>query len=320
MIELKNETHQAVKNGIKVSSVKKSSLYNLGASDRKNGFYFLVDGLKVPFKAVLMENNKVEGIASVAFGSARNCPSLSLGLCQLPEDRLCYARAGERRATRKENGDGSKGMDSFLKGELSSIFWDAYESDLRIQEDFHRFLRSKGIETLRFNLKGDFRHEGDILAIHNLAKKGFKLTGYTARDDLHGLETLGNHPNIILNGSNKKYTNRFKATDSLEEFLSAKFPCRGKCGACGNCYKLRGETITVLIHGNGSDTLLNTPENQQFILEWSKEALPWDVLRDCDFNTSKGFVTCLNKELKRVGVILRFKNVKDLIQYMRRIN
>ena len=113
------------------------------------------------------------------------------------------------------------------------------------------------------------------------------------------------------------YTNRFKATESLKEYIEAEHPCLGNCSACGNCYHLRGEIITVLVHGAGSDTLLNNPQNREFLLNWSRSALPWDVLKGCDFGKAKGLITCINNHLRAVGVLLRFKDAKDLAQYIK---
>ena len=73
-------------------SGSKQSKYNLTTSDRENGFYFIYKGLEVPFKVLFNMNQKTEGILGVAFGTAKDCPSQALGLCQLPNDKLCYAR------------------------------------------------------------------------------------------------------------------------------------------------------------------------------------------------------------------------------------
>lgn len=299
-------------------SGSKQSKYNLTTSDRKNGFYFIYKGLEVPLKVLFNDNQKTAGILGVAFGTAKDCPSQALGLCQLPNDKLCYARAGEKRATRKNNGEGLQGMDSYLNGLLCSYFWDLYEADQETRDNLEAFLVAKDIKTLRFNLKGDFRHEGDILAIEDLARRGFNLTGYTARDDLADLlDRLGSNERVILNGSNRKYTNRFKAVDSLEEFIYARFKCLGSCDNCKKCYTLRGEEITVLVHGSGSDTQLNNEDNRIFITEWFKLAL--DItFKPEDFREAKGLTTCINKRLARFGSQApKFANIKEVLRFMK---
>lgn len=300
---------------LRVSGTKKSSKYNLSKTDRENGFYFIYGGIEVPFRVLLNENQKTSGIVGIAFGTAKDCPSQALGLCQLPDDALCYARAGEKRATRRDNENGEKGMDSYYNGLLCSAFWDAFETSAEVRDSFEAFLIALNVKTIRFNLKSDFRHGGDILAVEYLANCGFNLTGYTARDDLAPLlDKLGKNPRVILNGSNRKYTNRFKATANIEEFLTAKYTCRGSCSACGNCYRLRGVTITVLIHGSGSDTELNNEANRDYIA-----CLVEDIgyyMEDEDFETAKGLNTCINKFFKRISNI-QFENIKEALKFLR---
>lgn len=300
-------------------STGKSGVYELSKADEANAFYFEYQGLKVPLSAIFDTNAKTAGILGVFFGTAADCPSRKLGLCQLPNDTLCYARSGEKRATRKNNESGCFGMDATFKGRLASYYWDLFETDSETRRKFLKYCEHYNIDTLRFNLKSDFRHALDAVAVFYLAGAGLKLTGYTARDDLAAeLERIAQHPNVILNGSNRKYTNRFKCTDSVAEYMTADHRCKGSCANCRNCYRLRGETITVLIHGSGSDTQLNNKANQEFILSWSRDCLPWDVLRGCDFSAALGFITCINKHLQKLGVMLRFANVKELMNYIKK--
>ena len=313
-------TADPVYRALRVSGTRKGSRYNLSKGDRERGFYFLYNGLEVPFKALFNMNAKTDGILGITFGTAKDCPSRSLGLCQLPNDSLCYARSGEARATRKNNEDGAKGMDSYYNGLLCSAFWDAYETDTNgdIRQSFEDYLIYNEVETLRFNLKGDFRHSLDCSAIWHLAEHGFSLTGYTARDDLAELlHKLAEHPNIILNGSNQMYTNRFKATASIREFLKAEHPCLGNCSACKNCYRLRGKEITVLIHGRGSETALNTADNVETIrdifytmgIETTEE----------DFETAQGLITCINHIFKTLDENFEgFKTTKDFLNWSER--
>lgn len=311
------ETLDPLKTALKVSQSKPSSNYNLKPSEEAKGFYFEYMGLKVPFKVLLNENQKTEGIAGLCFGTAKDCPSLALGLCQLPTESLCYARAGEKRASRKDNTEGLQGMDSYYNGLLCGEFWDTFANSPQIRLKFIEFLDSKGIDTLRFNLKGDFRSETDILSIYHLANSGFKCSGYTARDDLAPvLEVVANHKNIWVNGSNRFYTNRFKATDSLKEYQEAKYKCLGSCSKCRKCYTLRGVEIIVLVHGSGSDTLLNNSENFEF-LKGNFKPLGVTLTLE-DFERAKGLTTCLNKALALRGCPWdSFKDAKDILNFIR---
>ena len=290
---------------LKVSTAKNGK-YALSNNDLKHGYYFNFRGLKVPLKALFNMNNKTHGIVGICFESARECPSRKLGLCQLPSDKLCYARSGESRATRKNNESGERGMDSFFNAVLSGIYWDLFAESSEVRRTLFKYLEAKNIETIRFNLKGDFRDSTDLAVIYHLANNGFNLTGYTARDDLkEELGTLASHPNIILNGSNLKYTNRFKATSSLREFAEAKYKCLGECQKCRKCYSLRDKEIVCLIHGSGSETTLNNWDNCSFLGD----------LFECrgveiENGKAKGLVTNLNALLGT-----NFKSTKEALRF-----
>lgn len=318
IIEKRKEAKkEALKTALQVSQAKKSSTYRLDTRAERRGYYFMWEGIPVPFRVLFDDNNKTDGILGFSFGTAKDCPSNSLGLCQLPSDRVCYAKAGESRATKKNNEDGSRGMDSYFKGVLFSQFWDLFETHTdQVRSDLIRFLDENGIEELRFNLKGDFRHSLDICAVWHLAELGYRLTGYTARDDMSELlEKLGEHPRIILNGSNRKYTNRFKATTNIKEYLQASHRCIGSCSDCRNCYRLRGVEIVVLVHGSGSDTLLNTPENRKLIIDTFRGGV--SIFKEEDFQRAKGLLTCVNKTLEAIGFNgVSFDSRKELLDFI----
>ena len=299
-------------------SSRNGGKYTPNKTELENGYFFIVEGVAVPFRAVLNENGKTEGIAGIGFGTARDCPSRSLGLCQLPEDKFCYALSGEKRATKRENSEGLRGMDSYLNGLLCSEFWNQYKLNPKLRVKFSEYLEYKGIDTIRFNLKGDFRDADDICIIWHLAEsEGLSLTGYTARDDLSDLlETIAEHPRIILNGSNRMYTNRFRVTTSLEDYLDAPYRCVGNCSGCRNCYSLRGVEIVVLVHGSGSDTLLNTVGNQKYLINRFYYDMGLEFDED-KFEESKGLLTAINKDFKSFAVDFEgFRNIKEFLNFL----
>lgn len=308
----RDNRHTPLGVALKISS-QRNGQYKINKTEEKHGFFFEFEGIKVPFRALIQDNNKVHGIPSISFGTAKECPSKALGLCQLPEGAKCYAENGEARATKRDNQTGTKGMDSYYKGLLFSAFWDEFQANGKLRLAFIDWCESRGFETFRVNLKGDFRTFEDVATIYYLANSGFEFAVYTARDDLgEFLETLADHPRVIVNGSNRCYSNRFKATTSIEEYIKAEFPCLGDCPNCRKCYSLENAEITCLIHGAGSDTLLNNPENREFIKNVALGGLYW--FRDTDFEASKGFMTCINKELAKIGLLWRPKTIKDLIK------
>lgn len=306
---------ESLKKAVKISSLKKGK-YALSESERAKGYYFLFEGLEVPFRALFNENSKIKGILGICFSSARECPSRALGLCQLPSDKLCYARSGEKRATRRENENGGKGMDSFYNACLSSAFWDIWKEDSDIRVRLFDYLDAKDIHTIRFNLKGDFRDSEDVDIIYHFAQSGYKMVGYTARDDLApSLEELGNHPKCFLNGSNRAYTNRFRVTADIEDYLNAPFRCLGSCSNCGNCYNLRDKEIVCLVHGNGSDTVLNNEYNRDWLL--AELSFLGIGISENDLMQNKGLMSSLNKALK--GYFEEFEgfaNPKELFEFL----
>jgi len=279
--------------------------YDLKIGDLKKGFYFIyAEGnlsIKVPLSAIFNTNDKIKGILGIAFSTARDCPSNKRGLCQLPDGELCYALKGEKQGTKKAP-NYLMGMDSLKNTLLSIYYWELFKKDPATRFKFLDYLTFYNIDYLRFNLKGDFKSLGDILIINYLANNGgtLKLTGYTARDDLYKslFELIDNNPNVILNGSNIKYSNHFRATDLLADYILANYPCRGGClkNNCLNCYKLKGVIITCLIHGSGSDTQLNNKYNRELLNTWFKTTYNLDITGAWGSNL-KGLVSSLNKYL-----------------------
>lgn len=257
-----------------IISTTNNGKYNLSVSDSANGFYFVYSeanlNIKVPLTAVFNTNDKISGILGIAFSTAKECPSKALGLCQLPDTALCYALTGEKQGTKKSY-NYLMGMDSYKNGLLSVYYWNLFKASPEVRAVFKAYCKYYNIDTLRFNLKGDFKDVSDIKIIDYLASIGLNMTGYTARDDLreHLFDLINSHDNIILNGSNIMYSNHFKTTNSIKHLLTAPHQCKGGClkNGCLNCYKLKGAIITVLIHGSQAGTDLNTPDNCYFISE-----------------------------------------------------
>ena len=256
-----------------------SSKYIVSPKDLKMGFYFKYwEGelfIQVPLSAVFNTNDKIRGIVGIAFSTAQDCPSNKRGLCQLPDGELCYAVKGERQGSKKP-ANFLMGMGSYYNGLLSEYYFKRFYCSYKLRALFYQYCKYYSVDTLRFNLKGDFKNTADIACIEYIADMGLKLTGYTARDDLREslFDLINAHDNIILNGSNIMYNNHFKAVDNIQAYLSAPHQCLGGClkNGCLNCYKLKGVVITVLIHGSGAGVQLNTEDNRVFISSVLKHA------------------------------------------------
>lgn len=299
-------------------SAQSNGKYTVKQTEEKNGFYFTIEAqgikIKVPFGALLSMNSKTEGIAGICFTSAKNCPSKKIGLCQVPKCAKCYAQSGEARATKKFN-NGSRGMDSFLNAELSRIFWDSFAESSELRNKFIEFLESKGIDTIRFNLKGDFQNLEDLSIIYYFAESGFHMVGYTARDDLKECQTLGRHPNVYLNGSNVTYTNRFRVTNNLDDWFYSKYRCLGHCADCMQCYSLRGVEIVCLVHGQGSETALNHYLNRIDLVEKTEEIFG-ESFESINWRKYKSLIGGYNDYLRRRGINLSFKSSKEAYTWL----
>lgn len=256
-----------------ITSTNNAGKYNLKVTDYKKGFYFYYKELNlkiaVPLTAVFNTNNKTAGILGIAFSTAINCPSRARGLCQLEDPEDCYAYSGERQNNKKYNAHGLKGMSSYHNGLLSKYYFALFNKSAEMRAVFKAYCNYYKINTLRFNLKGDFKSVDDIKNIEYMAEMGFNLTGYTARDDLRPylLDLINNHDNIILNGSNMMYNNQFNAVDDFKTYLTAEHQCLGGCivNGCLNCYRLKNVIITVLLHGASAGVKLNTGANRIYL-------------------------------------------------------
>ena len=232
----------------KLQSVGKSSKYYLKKRDDDRGFYVECDDIRIPFKAMFFEstNVKLGKILSISADSSLDCISKLLNLCQLPDDVSCYGCDSEIQFCRKDqiNCRDSNIISGFILEESNPYLMAEY-----INEYYPNRI-------IRFNKHGDFRNEKQLfnfLKITELLEEldsGVLWYGYTARDDL--LEEKGldsdywmNRDSVILNGSNKMYTNYYKG---VREYTDGAIHCQSDCVSCGNCYTLIGETIEVKYH------------------------------------------------------------------------
>ena len=301
-----------------IISTNNNGKYSLKANDDNMGFYFNYNELnlniKVPLTAIFGTNDKLKGILAIKWSSATHCPSRALGLCQLPDTELCYAHAGEKQGSKKP-ANYLYGMGSYLNSLLCIYYWNLFYNDMEgiIKNTFFKYCNYYNIDTLRFNLSGDFKGVEDIENLKILASKGLKLTGYTARDDLRIelFKTINQYDNIILNGSNIMYNNRFKATDNIKNFFEAKNQCKGGClsNGCLNCYKLKNELITVLIHGSRAGTNLNTHDNRVFITEVLNASGVQITIED--LKQSKDIFRCIKKYYRDNNL---FKSVPEVFK------
>lgn len=241
----------------KLQNVGKSSKYYLSKADEEKGFYTSIrvangDKINVPFKAMFFEetNKKLGKIISISGDSATDCISHKMGFCQLPDEVKCYGKASECQYCRKDI------INCEEANKISGLILLNADEYKLAQYIARRF---KG-RLIRFNKHGDFMNSKQLLKFLGTAdwlknhypEANIKWYGYTARDDLMDSFLLDSEywawrEDIILNGSNKMYTNRFKG---VWEHSGDNPKCIGDCRNCGNCYTLKGKVIEVKFHGN----------------------------------------------------------------------
>ena len=207
--------------------------------DVEKSITYYVDTMKI--KNNVKFGNKKLPDSTMIFncGSASNCPSKALGLCQAGS--ACYAMKAEiqypdclpyrnrqRYILTKYDG---KTIGNALLGKLK-----------RRRNDTYAF---------RFNESGDFENQQDVdkmATICSILKDRVSCYGFTARTDLN-LRPLLKHANVMV--SNDKYkwvnkgANRFKIVTS---FTGKHSRCAGDCRVCDLCLTLNGKTIEVMKH------------------------------------------------------------------------
>lgn len=298
----------------------KSGKYHLSKTDIEKGYYLTLTecniNLKVPFKALFETNKKIKPIISLSFSSALHCPSKRRGLCQLKDTESCYALNGQLRASGLYK-NGIPCMNSILNSIL------VMECMELLKKDNAKFLKlceylTEKTPILRFNLKGDFKDITDLEFLLKLVKNcsGTVFYGYSARDDLLKGKNFGEVENFYLNGSNKKYTNRFKTTYNLYQFFKAPYICLGDCKKCKKCYTLKGMTIECLIHNKKANIILNTRKNRVILSALLRDKNP--SITEGDFLIKKDLLESLNHVIKhKIGLDTEFNNFIEFRSYIR---
>ena len=256
-----------------IFSNQRGGKYTATKTEIKNNYYFKlpVPGmnleLNVPFKAILKDNTKIKGIKALNFSTAKDCSSHRRGLCQVKSIYDCYAFQGEERNKNDITDNGSLKINSRHQIELSVYFIEVLKHKKDTLKNFINYLNAR-IKYLRFSVNGDFKSQADIDILTKICKSYNGICyGYTAADwlDFQELQKFA-----AVNGSNRKYTNRYKATYNLNEYFQAIIKsreCLGECISCGKCWKLKNTTIINLFHKKDADQILNTYKNREFIIK-----------------------------------------------------
>ena len=177
----------------------------------------------------------------INMGSATDCPSKKLGLCQCPDK--CYALAAERQYPDCKP----------FRERQREVFNTVSAKDIAAA----LILASKRsglykMTHLRFSEAGDFETQSDVVKLAEVCRivsaTGVSVYGYTARTDLDLSSLLkvatvnvsndaGDH---VDNGAN-----RFKAVETYTNTLPK---CAGDCRICSLCSTVNGKVIEVELH------------------------------------------------------------------------
>jgi hypothetical protein len=164
--------------------------------------------------------------------SAHNCVSNLINKCKIPEGK-CYAKRIE--VYRKH----SKGFH-----EQQTMFWDvlpAWFIALNLRLVASR--KKEAIKYIRVNECGDFRSQGDVEKLKNIASYlPYTIYCYTARDDLK----FKNLPdNLVVNGTGFKVDNKINI---ITDKKWHKYACPGDCRYCSMCKSKNGLDIGLVLH------------------------------------------------------------------------
>ena len=177
-------------------------------------------------------------------GTALECPSLKLGLCQV--GNKCYAMVPEKiypnvtpyRERQREMIRSTKPAE-FAYSLLA----------------YNDRCRNNKIETFRYNESGDFEDQKMVSwfarVCQILVGHGITCYGYTARTDLD-LGLLLKYSGLNLSNDKNESSERFPSANrfkSVKKFTGeADIECGMDCKVCSACSQSRGLQIEVVVH------------------------------------------------------------------------
>lgn len=177
-------------------------------------------------------------IAIFNMGAANDCPNLGTDHCQV-SDTDCYAAKSENRFQYVEE-----------YRQRQEYVWDSLDPDTFARAFLHIVDRKRNpVTALRFNVSGDFRTDGDIVRVNEVAKRlaphGIPVYTYSASDYLNW--DLATHFTVNASNPDVDADQRFAVVESAEEVPAGGFVCPGECGPCKACmYPGGGDVYEVL--------------------------------------------------------------------------
>ena len=209
--------------------------------------YVLLTGLskKVPLRKLLGSGNTKlpSSTAIFNFSSARDCPSLKLGLCMAYVDgkHVCYAKKAEY----------SCYPNCLPFRRKQEKFWlKTSAEDFASQFLAINVVKRIPYKCLRFSEAGDFHNQDGVEKAEKIArilkKYGIKCYVYASRCDLDYSHCTA----LIVNGSNftaKGVTNIFQIAKKINKVPKGYGVCKGDCRLCNRCM-IKGMKTMIEVH------------------------------------------------------------------------
>ena len=297
--------------------LKNNKSIKLNLIDKTLGFYvtfeYQKERVNVPFKYLLNNTNKkLNGIPYINFEI--ECSSKNKGYCNICE--YCYSILGQ-------NLFKNNNYKIILNVLFIRYIIDEYnQNNLKPFELLINYLNN--VPLIRFNCNNDFNSINDLKFIIKVAGNlpNTILYGYTKRidfkDDINSpdvpknLIINSNYPELSKNG------NIYQATCNIQKYLQHNYNCKGLCTNCLKCTKKANKTIYCLLHGpkNRIDPVYNTKNNRQYLITFFNQKHNIG-LKESDLRKNKGLLSSLNKYLRSTNNPLQFKNIKELVDYIK---
>jgi len=200
---------------------------------------------KMPLSSLISEGNIKIPSSTAIFNmtSAKNCPSLKLGLCQAycNGKHICYAKKAEREY-RKNVLPYRMRQEEYWKNVTPNEFV--------VDFVLLNSLKVKPFSAIRLNEAGDFVSQKCVDKAEKIASMlhrfGIRCYCYTSRSDLN----FSKCRYLVISGSNFKkdgVSNIFKIIGNKKELPKGYGICRGDCSVCKRCL-LRNMKTCVIKH------------------------------------------------------------------------
>jgi len=204
----------------------------LGKKKVKLGSLLSAGNIKIPSSTAIFN-----------MASAKDCPSLKLGLCKafFNGKHICYAKKSETECR--------KNVLPYRRRQAA--YWkDVTANEFVVEFILINSMKVKPFSHIRFNESGDFISQSCIDKAEKIARMlhrfGVKCYCYTSRSDLN----FSKCRHLIVSGSNFKksgISNIFKIIANKKDLTKGYKLCKGDCRDCNRCM-LRNMKTCIIKH------------------------------------------------------------------------